>query len=145
MDNHPRKITQRDWGWIYFKAAIGILWPVFILIARGGTDGGNETIAPALLYGWMATVAVGAAFCIFGIVTRARAVEAARYVRGTAAELAGIVLMFSGPFLLLCLYLGIAVAHHDERYLTGIGLLHAICAVMVARFLEVYPTRRRPA
>lgn len=145
MDHeNPRKLTKRDWGWIHFKASIGILWPIFILIARGGSAEAESTVSPVLLYGWMGVVAAGAALCIYGIITRATAVQAARYVRGTATELAGIVLMFSGPFLLLCLYLGIAVAHQNERYLTAVGLLHAICAVMLARFLEVYPTRRRP-
>lgn len=135
-------VTRREWGWMHFKFSIGILFPSCILgarfLARTTTTG---SIPSGLLYTWMGLCIVGALLCIFGIIARAQP-ESRYVIRGLAAELSGLVFMFSGPFLLFIAYLSQAITEGEPRYLTPMGLCYALSAVMVARWMEVLPTRR---
>lgn len=136
-----KHLDRIGWGWIHFKFALGIVWPVLILAAV--LDGGirGQHVSLGMLATWFGLCMIGALFSIAGIVMQAQA-SAATMVRGLALELAGIIFMFTGPFLLLVLYTVFAMQGREPRFVV-IGLCYALCAAMVARWMEVFPRRPR--
>jgi hypothetical protein len=133
------RLNRRDLGWLHFKFSIGILWPILIWASQPLNEPSNQA-NPWILIIWSVSIVIGSLLSMFGIV--ARTSPKRKWVqRGLATELAGIILMFSGPFILCCLYIALAIHSGEPRYLVGVGLCYVIAAVMVARFMEVLPLR----
>ena len=126
-----------DIAWIHFKLALGIFWPVMILITpMPQVDDGSLDQWVVFFWAWL-TIS-GALVSIVGICI-------ARWKRlgvGTGLELTGLSFMFGGPFVAFVVYLYLSLQGDSPR-ITGAVLAYSLCAAMLARISIIYPRWRR--
>lgn len=134
-----RRITPINWGWIHFKFAVGILLPGLAILSQLGRPDRGGSVSAWTIYAWFGLCIIGAVLCITGVVLRSQ-LDPKLITRGTALELAGLIFMFSGPFLLLVLYSYLTAAG-TVRGLAAVGICYALCAAMVTRWMEVFPKK----
>lgn len=134
-----RRLTLRDWGWINFKIALGVLFPLFVLVSPPSAL--NATFS-VVVYAWLATTFIGGLTSTTGIIMSAQPGRVG--VIGLTVELAGLIFMFAGPFLLLVVYLALWLARVEVR-MTAVGLTWSLCAALLARAAIIVPVYVREA
>jgi hypothetical protein len=126
-------VDPRDWGWIHFKAAIGILVPVLIFLSPPAPvtaqrlDGNLVRVLVILIF-------VGSILSIIGMLLRGTQTQP--MIVGYSIEIVGLIFLFTGPFLLCIGYTYNSWAQGTTY--TAAGLCYAIAAALVARFIDVY-------
>lgn len=128
-----RLIDPRDWGWIHFKFAIGLLvpWLAFVSapapVSNRNLDGGLVRILLLLML-------TGAALSILGMLLRGTQVQP--LIVGYSIEIVGLIFLFTGPFMLSIGYT--YNSWTNGTTFTAAGLCYAIAAALLARFIDVY-------
>lgn len=126
-------VDPRDWGWIHFKAAIGILVPAMIWfgppapVTAQRLDGGLVRVLVLLIF-------VGAILSIMGMLLRGTQVQP--MIVGYSVEIVGLIFLFTGPFLLCIGYTYNSWIQGSS--FAGASFCYALAAALVARFIDVY-------
>lgn len=128
-----RFLDGRDWGWIHFKIAIGILVPLLAFISAPAPVT-MRTLDAGIVRILISVMAAGAILCILGILLRATRVQP--LIVGYSVEIAGLVFLFTGPFFLSIGYAYMAFSN-GTTYVAA-GFCYALSAAMMARFIDVY-------
>jgi phosphotransferase system glucose/maltose/N-acetylglucosamine-specific IIC component len=126
-------VDPRDWGWIHFKAAIGILVPLLIFLSPPSSVA-SQRLAPGLVRVLVLLIFVGAILSIIGMLLRGTQTQP--MIVGYSIEIVGLIFLFTGPFL-LCIGYTYNAWQQGTTY-TGAGLCYAIAAALLARFIDVY-------
>ncbi len=136
-----KRVRLQDWAWVHFKFALGIAWPLLTLAALPPSV---NTIQQGVVYAWFGLTIVGAILSIVGIIMSAQPGKAG--VLGIPIELAGLVFLFAGPFLLFLVYMWLYFwPNGTEIRPTVIGLTWALWAGVLARSALILPRYRREA
>lgn len=130
------------WAWVNFKAAVGFVLPLSVLLNM--PDALNGRLGPALLLWWAGLTIGGTVISLSGLTMfmhRHRHPKAGTI--GLSVELAGLAFMLAGPLVLLLAYVWLAVT--DSPRWVAIGFLWGLCATILVRFTQVYPRYRAEA
>lgn len=125
-------VGKDDWAWIHAKAAIGILCPLMAFInPPAATRTGVVHIQVLNLI--LLMLAIGGIISIVGLLVRGARIKP--QLVGYAIEMAGLVPLIAGPFLLSVIYL-VTAATGGVASLVGFAFTYTLSAILFARYVD---------
>lgn len=123
-------LTRTDWGYIHFKASIGLLWLLPLLQSSNLRRG----IVTDFLWVLCLITFIGFLLSVVGIVMSAQKYEVRR--KGFVVELTGIWLLASGPIVYMAMQLGVWL-DSGRSTLLAIAFGYVMFAAILARGIMV--------
>lgn len=139
-----RRLTPEHLGWLHFKIALGLVWPIALI-----------TLTPVTLVGslgWVVyfmaiTTLTGALVSMTGLVMSAQRGTLA--VVGLSVELAGLFFFLVGPLTYAITYGVLSVTGFGElknvQFIPLAIFSYSMVAAIINRIVIVMPRRRREA
>ncbi len=123
-------LTRTDWGFIHFKASIGLLWLLPLLQYSNLRRG----VVTDFLWVLCVITFIGFWVSVVGIVMSAQKYEVRR--RGFQVEMVGICLLGSGPVVYMLMQLGVWL-DTGHSTLLAIAFGYVMFAAILARGIMV--------
>lgn len=129
-----RYMTRSDWFWLHAKLALSVMCPIMTFInppmavSRG-------LVGPAVMNLVIFMILSGGLVSSLGILLRGT--RSRPMLVGYAFEIAGLVPLICGPFLIAGVYLVVASNQDTPTTLIGFAFTYSLGALLLARLVDI--------